>query len=117
MFATVRRYTGLSDSTVTGLVDRAADIATVLASVPGAHGSHLIRTREGVILVTVGTDESCLVESGRRFRAWADAHVQEFQTVGEADVWAGVVVLQETVAGPTLTARDWAEPTQVQEGE
>lgn len=94
MFATVRRYAGLSDVTVTALIDRASDIATVLASVPGACGSQLIRTREGVILVTVGTDESCLVESGRRFRAWVDAHVRGFRTADEADVWVGELVLE-----------------------
>ena len=99
MFATVRRYAGLSDTTVAALIDRAADIAIVLASVPGARGSHLIRTREGVILVTVGTDESCLVESGRRFRAWVDTHVREFRAADEADVWVGVVVHQDLGAG------------------
>ena len=99
MFATVRRYAGLSDLTAAALIDRAADVAIVLASVPGARGSHLIRTREGVILVTVGTDESCLAESGRRFRAWVDAHVREFRAADEADVWVGVVVHQDLGAG------------------
>ena len=45
--------------------------------------------------VTLGADESCLVESGRRFRAWVEAHVSEFRTVAEADVWVGEVVAQD----------------------
>ena len=93
MFATVRRYAGLHEPTVTALVERAADITTVLATVPGVRDSQLIRTRDGAIVVTVGSDESCLAESGRRFRAWADAHVEGFRTVDEADVWVGSVVL------------------------
>lgn len=100
MFATVRRYAGLREATVTALIEQAADIATVLASVPGVHESQLIRTREGVILVTAGTDEACLVESGRRFRAWVNAHVRGFRSVDEADVWVGAVVLQRRGAEP-----------------
>lgn len=94
MLATVRRYRGLPEPTVTALVERAADICTVLTTIRGVRGSQLIRTRDGAIVVTVGTDESCLAESGRRFRAWADAHVQGFRSVDEADVWVGSVVLE-----------------------
>ena len=95
MFATIRRYAGLTPSAVEALVDRSSDIVDVLASVPGARGSLLIRTRGDVVLVTLGADESCLVESGRRFRAWVEAHVSEFRTVAEADVWVGEVVAQD----------------------
>lgn len=94
MFATVRRYTGMDEAMAETLTGLAADIGTVIASVPGARGSLLIRTREGVILVTVGLDEASLVECGRRFRAWADTHVGAFPLVNEADVWAGSVVVQ-----------------------
>ena len=100
MFANVRRYRGLSEPTVAALEERAADIAAVLDSVPGSCASHLIRTREGVILVTVGQDEPCLVESGRRFRAWVDDHICEFQSADEPDVWSGPVVFQQIGAGP-----------------
>ena len=92
MFATVRRYAGLSEASLTALIGRAAHIGAVLASVPGVHRSQLIRTREGVILITLGADEPSLAESGRRFRAWIDDHVPEFRSANEADVWAGQVV-------------------------
>ena len=100
MFATVRRYAGLDEATATALTSRATDIATVIASVPGIHGSQLIRTREGVILVTVGEDEACLVECGRRFRAWVDSNVGAFRSANEADVWAGSLVLSGRGAEP-----------------
>jgi hypothetical protein len=92
MYATVRRYQGLAPSAMDALVARAAEIAAVLASVPGARGSHLIRARGELVLVTLGVDESCLIESGRRFRAWVDTHVIEFRTGAEADLWVGEVV-------------------------
>lgn len=93
MFATVRRYAGLPPGTRDALADHAGDIAAVLASVPGAHGSHVIATRDGVVLVTVGLDEACVIESGRRFRAWADARIAELGPLGEAEIWSGEVVL------------------------
>ena len=95
MFATVRRYAGLSPRTRAALTDCAADIVAVLASVPGAHESQVIATCDGVVLVTVGTDEACLVESGRRFRAWVDARGPEIGPVGEAEIWLGEVVLHD----------------------
>ena len=100
MFATIRRYAGLTPSAVEALVDRSTDIVAVLGSVPGARGSLLIRTRGDVVLVTLGADESCLVESGRRFRAWVTLHVPEFRTAAEADVWVGEVVPEDVGAGP-----------------
>jgi hypothetical protein len=95
MFATIRRYAGLMPPTRDAMADSAADIAAVLASVPGARGSHVISTRDGVVLVTVGADEACLVESARRFRAWVDARVHQFGPVGEAEVWLGEVVFRD----------------------
>lgn len=95
MFATFRRYAGLPPGTRDAVADRARDIAAVLASVPGAHESHVIATRDGVVLVTVGSDEACLIESGRRFRAWADARAFELGPLGEAEIWSGEVVLQD----------------------
>jgi hypothetical protein len=46
-----------------------------------------------VILVTVGTDEACLGECGRRFRAWAITHVGALHLADEAVVWAGSLIL------------------------
>jgi hypothetical protein len=101
MFATFRRYADLPSRTRDAMADSAHDIAAVLASVPGAHGSHVITTRDGLVLVTIGSDEACLVESGRRFRAWADAHASELGPLGEAEIWSGEVVPQDVVSQPT----------------
>ena len=95
MFATFRRYAGLPPATRDAVADRAREIAAVLASVPGACESHVIATRDGVVLVTVGSDEACLIECGRRFRAWADAHASELGPLGEAEIWSGEVVLPD----------------------
>ena len=92
MFATVRRYEGLGDATIEGLRERSPEIAALLAAVPGTSGSELIRTRDGVILVTVADDEASLVESGRRFVAWVEAHVSGFRGRSLSDVWAGEVL-------------------------
>ena len=92
MFATVRRYAGLTPGTRAAVTERAAEIAAILASVPGARGSQLIANQDGVLLVTVGADEACLVECGRRFRAWLDARVLELGQVGEAEIWVGEVL-------------------------
>jgi hypothetical protein len=73
----------------------ARDIAAVLASVPGSRGTHLIATQDGVVLVTVGSDEACVIESGRRFRAWADGRIAELGPLGEAEIWSGEVVLRD----------------------
>ena len=117
MFATVRRYAGLSEATVAALGDRAADIAAVLASVPGSRGAHLIRTREGLIVVTVGTDEPCLVESGRRFRAWVDDQIRDFREAAEPDVWSGPLLSRDETPPQAITSRDLIRVTGSNEGE
>lgn len=99
MFATIRRYAGLTEAITDALAARVGDMATVLESVPGTSASQLIRTRDGVILVTVGSDEASLIESGRRVRAWMDANVHGFLAADEADVWAGRVVLHAGASG------------------
>ena len=93
MFATVRRYAGLDSATITAIAERATDISRVLASVPGARGAQLILIRDGLIVVTIAIDEPALVESGRRFRAWADDQIRGFRSVDEPDVWAGPAVI------------------------
>jgi hypothetical protein len=92
MFASVRRYAGLAPGTRVAMASRAPEIAGVLRSVPGACESRLILTRDGFVVFTVGTDEACVVESGRRFRAWIDARVADLGPVGEAEIWLGEVV-------------------------
>jgi hypothetical protein len=92
MFASIRRYAGLAPGTRDAMTTRAPDIAAVLRSVPGACESRLIATHDGLVVFTVGADEACLVESGRRFRAWVDARAAHLGPVGEAEVWLGEVV-------------------------
>lgn len=92
MFATVRRYTRLAPSAVDALADHSGEVRSVLAGVPGFAEAHLIRTRDGLILVTLGEDEGTLVEAGRRFVAWADRHVPAFRLAPQARVWAGDVL-------------------------
>lgn len=100
MFATVRRYDDLSPLLLGLVASGVAGIGAVLESVPGWISCLLIRTRDGVILVTVGDDEASLVESGRRLSAWL---AQQTRDVPQAspDVWAGDVLLTATApAGP-----------------
>lgn len=92
MFATVRRYAPLPDSTIAAASERANEIGAVLASVPGSVDALLIRTREGLLLLTVGRDEPSLIEAGRRFRAWADDEIEGFDAAGEPDLWSGPVL-------------------------
>ena len=92
MFATVRRYAPLPDSTVVAATERANEIGAVLASVPGSVDALLIRTREGLLLLTVGRDEPSLIEAGRRFRAWVDDEIEGFDAAGEPDLWSGPVL-------------------------
>lgn len=105
MFGTVRHYAGLREATIAAAGERAADIAAVLASVPGSGDAYLIRTRDGLILVTVGSDEPSLVESGRRFRAWVDDEIRDFGAAGEAQVWSGSVLLRQVVTMDTVAVR------------
>ncbi len=93
MFATVRRYAGLSDATITAVSDRTPEIRAVLTSVPGSLGAHLVRTREGLVLITVGADEPCLIETGRRFRAWVHNEIEGFDAAGEPDLWTGPLLI------------------------
>lgn len=100
MFATVRRYAPLTGSTVAAVTERANEIGAVLSSVPGAVDALLIRTREGLLLMTVGEDEPSLIEAGRRFRAWIDDEIDGFDEAGEPELWSGPV-LTGSVHRPT----------------
>jgi hypothetical protein len=104
MLAVIRLYEHVA-ATVAGSVIAARDqIEALLQGVPGARGSLLIRTRDGIALVALGTDEWCLAECGRRFRGWADAHVPDFRSAAEAAIWVGEVVgsmaALSTASGP-----------------
>lgn len=110
MFATFRRYAAMDPGTREAVAGRARDIAAVLGSVPGAHACHVVVSRDGVVLVTVGSDEACLMESGRRFRAWADARIGELGSLGEAEVWSGEVVQQDSAPQRRLPAAAPQDP-------
>ena len=71
---------------------RTTEIGAVLASVPGSLDTLLVRTRDGLLLIVVGTDERSLVEAGRRFRAWVDDEIEGFNAAGEPDLWSGPVL-------------------------
>lgn len=93
MFATVRRYADLPDATVAAVSERSNEIGAVLASVPGSVDALLIRTREGLLLLTVGPDEPSLIEAGRRFRAWVDDEIEGFEAAGDPALWSGPVLI------------------------
>jgi len=93
MSATLRRYASLPDATLAAVSERTNEIGTLLSSVPGSVDALLIRTREGLFLLTVGRDEPSLIEAGRRFRAWADDEIEGFDGAGEPELWSGPVLL------------------------
>jgi hypothetical protein len=92
LFAAVRRYSGLDDTIVQGLAADSAAICAALTSGPGSRCCQVISTREGLIVVTVGDDESSVIESGRRFVAWIDRHIPEVRAIAP-EVWAGDVLV------------------------
>jgi hypothetical protein len=92
MFATVRRYPDLTPSAIEGWASRMADIGAVLESVPGWVSCLLIRTRDGVILVSVGDDEASLIESGRRLAARLAGPADGLRPAAP-DIWAGDVLI------------------------
>jgi hypothetical protein len=110
VFATVRCYVGATPETIDSLCAREGEIRAVLASVPGTQGGHVIRSRDGVIVVAVGVDESSVMESTRRFVAWCKRHVVAFGDLPDPEVWAGDVLIElfvpdTTVIGPHAGGR------------
>ena len=103
VFATVRCYAGATPATIASLCAREADIQAVLASVPGTRGGHVIRSRDGVIVVAVGVDERSVIESSRRFVAWCTRHVVAFRDLPDPEVWAGEVLVDLFVPQATAT--------------
>jgi hypothetical protein len=102
VFATVRCYTGAAPETIDSLCAREGEIRAVLASVPGTRGGHVIRSREGVIVVALGVDESSVIESTRRFVAWCKRHVVAFGDLPDPEVWAGDVLIELSIADTTV---------------
>jgi hypothetical protein len=98
MFAAVRRYHGLEGSFVDEIVGNGRAICQALTSAPGARGCDVIRTREGLIVVTLGDDERSVIESGRRFVTWLDRHAPALGAIAP-EVWAGTVLVHGTENG------------------
>ena len=94
MFATVRHYAVIAQGTIDSLADQADEIRAVLASVPGTEGGIVIRSREGVIVIALGSDEPSVMESSRRLVAWSNRHVTAFRDVASPEVWAGDVLIE-----------------------
>jgi hypothetical protein len=95
VFAAVRRYHGLEGSLVDEIVANGRAVCHALTSAPGARGCDVIRTREGLIVVTLGDDEGSVIESGRRFVTWLDRHVPAARDI-TPEVWAGTVLVHGT---------------------
>lgn len=91
MFAAVRRYSGLDGSVVDELTANVRALCAAVTSAPGTQGCEVIRSREGLIVVTLGDDEGSVVEMGRRFVAWIDRHAPEVRAI-TPDLWAGDVL-------------------------
>ncbi len=92
MLAVIRHYERVTPSAARSIIDARAQIEALLQAVPGTHQAFLVRTRDGLALIALGPDEWGLAECGRRFRAWADAHIAEFQGAGDAAIWSGEVI-------------------------
>jgi hypothetical protein len=98
VFATVRSYAITTEETVDSLADQAQEIRAVLSSVPGTEGGLVIRSRDGVIVVALGTDERSVMESSRRFVAWSMRHVVAFRDIPAPEVWSGEVLVETTAS-------------------
>jgi hypothetical protein len=96
----VRRYRALDRSPVDELVADELAICQALRSTPGSRGCNVIRTREGLIVVTLGDVEANVGESGR-FVAWLDRHVPADLAI-TPEVWAGTVLVHGTGNEPGL---------------
>jgi len=92
MLAVIRLYEHVAPTVARSVIAAPDQVESLLLGVPGAAGSFLIRTRDGIALVALGTDEWCLAECGRRFRGWAEANVPDFRSAEEAAIWVGEVV-------------------------
>jgi hypothetical protein len=99
MFASVRRYL-LEPALIDALGDCAPEVATLLAGLPGCSGGHLIRTRDGLIVVLFGNDEQAAAYVGTRFVAWVHRRVPGLRGALPPEVWAGDVLVRVRPAGP-----------------
>ena len=104
MFAAVRRYAGLDAAMLNDLAFHAQAICRVLTSVPGSAGCEVIKTREGLLVVSTGADEAAVAEAGRRFVVWLDHHLPVLRS-SDPDIWAGEVLVHGVAAPPAEGGR------------
>lgn len=104
MFAAVRRYAGVDPALIEDLAANAEAIGHVLTSAPGSADCELIATREGLLVVSMGTDEATVAESGRRFAAWLDRHLPLLRQ-SNPEVWAGRVLVRGVAGAPAEGGR------------
>lgn len=108
MFASVRRYV-LEPTLADAVSDCAGDVGALLAELPGCAGGHLIRTRDGLIVVLLGDDERAAAYAGTRFAAWAHRCLPHLRDAPPPEVWAG-----DVLASVQASARARAGP--IEEG-
>jgi hypothetical protein len=75
---------------------QASAIRAALSATPGSRGCDVISTREGILVITLGDDETAVVESGRRFVAWLDRHVPAIRSTAP-EIWAGEVIVDDRI--------------------
>ncbi len=110
MLAVIRQYEPVTPAVARSLISARDRVDALFQGVPGLHRAVLIRTRDGVALVAVGTDEWCLAECGRRFRAWADDRIPGFPAVSDAAIRVGEVIGSSGVLS-TQPGSDQADST------
>ena len=70
MYATIRRYKGVSGDAANELERRSSEVEGLLQEVPGLVTYHLLRTDEGITSVTVCKDRPGVEESNSRVASW-----------------------------------------------
>ena len=92
MLAVIRQYEPVAPAVARSFITARDRIDALFQDVPGLQGAVLIRTRDGLALVALGTDEWGLAECGRRFRAWADDRIPGFRAVSDVAIRVGEVI-------------------------
>lgn len=75
MYATIRQYTGVDDRAFAALMSRRDDVEALIRQTTGLAHYHLIRTRTGVMSVTVCDTRAGAEDSNRRVANWVKANM------------------------------------------
>jgi len=79
MFASIRKYNE-APAFADDLVKRQEEIKSVLRPIPGFHAYYLVKTKDGVISVTVCHDRAGAEESNRVASTWLKDKLPTFAT-------------------------------------